>query len=109
MTIGLFSIFYFSLATTKFFVPSSVNTFTLSVFIDACSPFTSHSTRLCQRAFITRFGRLPRAITTREIDCEAVLVEPKIDKGMMEGESIKAVYEWQKSHSINADGIYQIE
>lgn len=53
-------------------------------------------------------GYLVRLLQEKLI-AKQFLVEPKIDKGMMEGESIKAVYEWQKSHSINADGIYQIE
>lgn len=37
------------------------------------------------------------------------LLEAKIDKGMMDGETVKAVYEWQKAQYSNADGIYRIE
>lgn len=40
---------------------------------------------------------------------ENYLFEPKIDKGLMDGETVKAVYEWQKASHCNADGIYRVE
>ncbi len=53
-------------------------------------------------------GYLVRELQERLI-LENYLLEPKIDKGLMDGETVKAVYEWQKASNHNADGIYCIE
>lgn len=53
-------------------------------------------------------GVLVRKLQEKLI-AEKFLYEPKIDKGLMDGETVKALYEWQKAHNYNADGIYYIE
>ncbi|GAA5093285.1 peptidoglycan-binding domain-containing protein [Wohlfahrtiimonas larvae] len=53
-------------------------------------------------------GYLVRELQEQLI-AENYLFEQKIDKGLMDGKTVKAVYEWQKASSINANGIYHLE